>query len=196
MCKIDPPSDEPSGTSGDELCGADILIELQNGHLTGIEPTINTLMCSPSCVDCDAGTCGPLSPESQTTSIRMNFRLGEFAPSNNPDDPPPPPPPVGPRRVATLFVNSDSATNPAQVFANGVWAAGAKLQLRPIANAVGACVDEGEPFSCCTGKGTSTNDLWPCGRRLIAPVPEPGQIWQLVSGLAGLGCLYRLRRRA
>jgi hypothetical protein len=36
----------------------------------------------------------------------------------------------------------------------------------------------------------------PTFRGVLLPVPEPSQLWQLMSGLAGLGCLYRLRRRA
>jgi hypothetical protein len=103
--------------------------------------------------------------------------------------------------VATLIVDStgNTAEAPTRVFANGVAAAGVKLQLRPIANVVSACTGFREPFSCCTDKATSDNSRWPCGPRLIVPtenVPEPGQIWQLVSGLAGLGFLHRLRRRA
>jgi hypothetical protein len=175
------------GGSGDDLCGADMLIEMVNGHFTGIEPTIPTLMCNPSCADCD-GIC-PLPLEPQTTRIRMNFRRGGAAP------------PVGRRRVATLIIDSseDSPETPTRVFVNGVAAAGANLQLRPIANAVDACTDVAEPFGCCTGEKTSTNGRWPCGPRQIVPtkgMPEPGQLLQLLSGLAGLGCLYRLRRRA
>jgi hypothetical protein len=173
------------GSNGDHLCGADILIEMENGHFTGIEPTIDTLMCNPSCADCD-GIC-PLPLEPKTTRIRMNFRRGDGSA-----------PPVGYRRVATLIVDSseNSAETPTRVFANGVAAAGANLQLRPIANVVATCTGSGEPFSCCTGPSTGSG--WPCGPRLIAPVsaPEPGQLWQLISGLAGLGCLYRLRRRS
>jgi hypothetical protein len=175
----------------DNLCGADILIEMQNGHFTGIEPTIDTLVCNPSCADCD-GIC-PLPSEPQTTRIRMNFRRGDaFAP--------PGAPPVGYRRVATLIVDSsgDGAGSPTKVFVNGVGAVGVNLQLRPIANAVEACTGVGEPFSCCSGEATSDDGRWPCGPRLIVPTkfaPEPGQFLQLLSGLAGLGCLYRLRRR-
>jgi hypothetical protein len=183
------------GGSGDNLCGADILIEMQNGHFTGIEPTIDTLVCNPSCANCDVetGIC-PLPLEPQTTRIRMNFRRGDaFAP--------PGAPPVGYRRVATLIVDSsgNGAASPTKIFANGVGAVGANLQLRPIANAVEACTGVGEPFSCCSGVATSADGRWPCGPRQIAPtnfMPEPGQFLQLVSGLAGLGCLYRLRRRA
>jgi hypothetical protein len=103
--------------------------------------------------------------------------------------------------VATLLFDSsdDSPETPTKVFANGVGAAGANLQLRPIANVVQACTGEGVPFSCCSGVATSDDGRWPCGARLIVPtdpMPEPGQLLQLLSGLAGLGCLYRLRRRA
>lgn len=180
------------GGSGDNLCGASLLIQMQNGAFTGIKPTIDTLMCDPSCADCDGetGICSlPLEP--QTTTIRMNFRLGDaFVP--------PAAPPVGPRQVATLYFDSsdDSPEAPTQIFANGVAAAGANLQLRPIANAVKACTGVGEPFACCSGVETSANGRWPCGARKIAPeLPEPGQLLQLLSGLAGLGCLYCLRRR-
>jgi hypothetical protein len=184
------------GGGGDNLCGADILIQMQNGHFTGIEPTIDTLVCNPSCADCDeeTGIC-PVPLEPQTTTIRMNFRRGDaFAP-------PGPPPPAGPRRVATLILDSSAGTagTPTKVFVNGVGAAGANLQLRPIANVAAACTGIGEPFNCCSGVGTSANGHWPCGPRQIAPTdeaPEPGQLLQLVSGLACLGFLCRLRRRA
>jgi hypothetical protein len=185
------------GGGGDNLCGASILVQMQNGYFTGIAPTIDTLVCNPSCADCDEeeeGIC-PMPAESQTTTIRMNFRRGDaFAP-------PAPPPPAGPRRVATLLFDSsdDSPETPTKVFANGVGAAGANLQLRPIANVVQACTGEGVPFSCCSGVATSDDGRWPCGAWQIAPtdpMPEPGQLLQLLSGLAGLGCLYRLRRRA
>ena len=179
------------GGSGDILCGADILIQMENGSLTGIEPTIETLVCNPSCANCD-GIC---DLPGGTTSIRMNFRRGgAFAPPEGT------PLPSVPRRVARLIIDSSSNSTqmPTRVFANGVAAAGAKLQLRPIANVVSVCAGDGDPFSCCTDAATSDNGRWPCGAQLIAPapVPEPGQIWQLLSGLAGLGCLYRLRRRA
>jgi hypothetical protein len=191
VCKIG-----EDGGSGDDLCGADILIEMENGRFTGIVPappegvptTIDTLMCNPSCADCDAetGIC-PLPLVPQTTRIRMNFRRGDAEP------------PVGPRWVATLIVDSsgNSAETPTRVYANGVGAAGAKLQLRPIANVASACVGPDDPFSCCTGAGAPVDGPWPCGPRLIAPVsvPAPGQFWLLLGGLAGLGCLYRLRRR-
>jgi hypothetical protein len=128
----------------------------------------------------------------------MNFRRGSAAGS-----PESTPLPSVPRRVATLVIDSsdDAPGMPTMVFANGVAAAGAELQLRPIANVVSLCTGVENPFSCCTGVAMSTNGRWPCGPQLIAPaptfsLPEPGQIWQLVSGLAGLGCLHRLRRRA
>jgi hypothetical protein len=171
------------GNTGDALCGADILIEMTNGRFTGIEPTIDTLVCNPSCADCGEGGCA--LPDG-TTRIRMNFRRGSAAPS------------AVRRRVATLIVDSSLSTgdHPTQVFATGVGAVGAKLQRRPIAGAYKDCTAAGEPFSCCES-ATAHDDRWPCGPQLIAPalLPEPGQLWQLMSGLAGLGCLYRLRRR-
>jgi hypothetical protein len=190
------------GSGADNICGADILIEMVNGHFTGIAPatpegtptTIDTLMCNPSCADCDeeTGIC-PMPLEPPTTTIRMNFRRGDT-------HAPPAVPPLGPRRVATLIFDS-SSNGPAtqtRVLANGVGAAGANLQLRPIANVVEVCGGVGMPFSCCTGNMTGDGG-WPCGPRVIVPtddLPEPGQLLQLLSGLAGLGCLYRLRRRA
>jgi hypothetical protein len=182
----------PSGSIGDNLCGADILIQMESGSFTGIEPIIDTLVCNPSC----AADCEKVGEETDicslpegTTSIRMNFRRGATY------SPPNPPPPLGPREVATLVFDSSSGTPgmPTQIFANGVAAAGANLQVRRIANAVDLCENSGHPFTCCTGRN-SGNGQWPCGARVIAPVPEPGQIWQLLSGLAGLGFLYRLRR--
>jgi hypothetical protein len=174
------------GGSGDALCGADMLFEMRNGYFTGIEPEIDTLVCNPSCAGCDeeTGICAlPLG----LTTIRMNFRRGSTAP------------PAARRRVATIIIDSsgDSDRTPTEIFASGVWAVGANLQLRPIANALSTCTAPGEPFSCCTGENNG-NGQWPCGPRMIVPalVPEPGQLWQLMSGLAGLGCLYRLRRRA
>jgi hypothetical protein len=181
------------GGGGDNLCGANLLIQMQNGAFTGITPRIDTLVCDPSCADCEGEEICSLPLEPQTTTIRMNFRLGD-------EYVPPAAPPVGPRRVATLYFDSsdDSPGTPTQIFANGVAAAGANLQLRPIANAVNACTGVGEPFACCSGMETSDNGRWPCGARLVAPtkgMPEPGQLLQLLSGLAGLGCLYCLRRR-
>jgi hypothetical protein len=178
----------PTGSMGDNLCGADILMQMENGHFTGIEPIIDTLICNPSCSDCDEET--GICDFANTTSIRMNFRRGAA------HAPPNPPPPLGPRHVANINFDStsNSAEMPTQIFANGVEAVGANLQVRRIANAVDLCASNGQPFSCCTGNNMGDGQ-WPCGARMVAPVPEPGQIWQLMSGLAGLGWLYRLRRR-
>jgi hypothetical protein len=82
-------------------------------------------------------------------------------------------PGVGPRSLGSLFVNStglDENTS-TTVTAFGE-AAGANLQERPIASSVDPEV-------------VATSDI-----------PEPGRIVQLVSGLFGLGFLYRLRRRS
>ncbi|MBW2543613.1 MAG: hypothetical protein JRF15_16145 [Deltaproteobacteria bacterium] len=182
----------PNGGSGDNLCGADMLIEMTGGSITGIEPTVDTLVCSPSCANCEANETGICPLPADTTSIRMNFRRGAaYAPPNAP--------PVGPRRVATLIVESsgNSAQNPSRVFASGVAAAGANLQVRRIANAADVCTGSGQPFACCTGAGTGDGE-WPCGPRVIATgdVPEPAQILQLLGGLLGMSYLYRRRRRA
>jgi len=171
------------GGTGDEICGADLLIEMTNGNFTAIEPAVDTLVCSPSCADCGDGIC---DLPNGTTSIRMNFRRGSAVPTSDR------------RKVATLIADSsgDSPAFRSQVIANGVEAAGANLQPRAVANAAGECTSAGQPFSCCTGPGRGGNQ-WPCGPRIIVPteLPEPSQIWQLLIGLAGLGGVYRLRRR-
>jgi hypothetical protein len=157
---------------------------MTNGHFTGIQPLIDTLVCNPSCA-CGEGICD--LPTNDVTTIRMNFRRGPLLLS-----------PV-PRQVAKIFLDSsgNSEASPTRVIASGVWAVGANLQLRPIANTVSACTAPQEPFVCCTGANTGGSE-WPCGPREIVPtrLPEPGQFWQLLSGLAGLGGLYRLRGRS
>jgi hypothetical protein len=65
-------------------------------------------------------------------------------------------------------------------------------------------ISAGDTQACLVGEMLDTTPFVACGAIVTpepveeapAPVPEPGQIWQLMSGLAGLGCLYRLRRRA
>jgi hypothetical protein len=82
-------------------------------------------------------------------------------------------PGVGPRSLGSLFVNSvglDENTS-TTVTAFGM-AAGANLQERPIASSLNPEVVA------------------------VSDIPEPGRIVQLVSGLFGLGFLYRLRRRS
>jgi hypothetical protein len=62
----------------------------------------------------------------------------------------------------------------------------------------------GDDQACITGNGLIPPLFVVCDaivtptpvEAATAPVPEPGQLWQLMSGLAGLGSLYRLRRRA
>jgi hypothetical protein len=172
------------GNTGDALCGADILLQITGpGVFTGVEPTIDTLVCSPSCSSCDeSGLC---SLDSASKQIRMNFRRG----TNDLT--------AGPRRIGTFIVDSSDSTaeTSTQVFVTGVAAAGANLQVRRIANAIDACTDIGVPFDCCTGRESGDGN-WPCGpRRIITGLPEPGQTMLFVSGLVLLGLLYRRRRR-
>lgn len=171
------------GNTGSALCGADILLQITGpGVFTGVEPTIDTLVCNPSCANCEGVLC---SLDPATKQIRMNFRRG----ANDP--------PAAARRIGTFIVDSSDLTEgtSTQVFVTGVAAAGASLQVRRIANALDACTGVGEPFECCTGTA-SGDGSWPCGpRRVVTGLPEPGQLAMLLSGLAGLTCLYRLRRR-
>jgi len=150
------------GGSGDELCGADILFQLSGvGEFQRFVPDagMSTLVYKPDCVyDAESEQC--LLPPG-TTQLRLNFLSGLATPG------------TGPRRVGSLFVNStglDEST-PTSVTAFGE-AAGANLQLRPIAS--------------------------PADPEIVAVsyVPEPGGIVQLASGLFGLVCLYRLRKRS
>jgi hypothetical protein len=176
------------GNTGDALCGADILLQITGpGVFTGVEPTIDTLVCNPSCANCEGVLC---SLDPATKQIRVNFRRGEaFAPPNEL--------PVGGRRIGTFIVDSSDLTEgtSTQVFVTGVAAAGANLQVRRIANALDACTAAGVPFECCTGNQRGDGS-WPCGpRRVVTGLPEPGQTMLLASGLVLLGLLYRLRRR-
>jgi hypothetical protein len=60
----------------------------------------------------------------------------------------------------------------------------------------------GDVQACLVGEMLDTTPFEACGAIVTpdpveaATAPEPGQLWQLMSGLAGLGCLCRLRRRA
>jgi hypothetical protein len=150
------------GGSGDELCGADILLQLSGvGKFRRFVPDagMSTLVYKPDCVfDEEAEQC-LLPPD--TTQLRLNFLSGLSTPG------------TGPRRIGALFVDStglDEST-PTSVTAFGE-AAGAQLQARPIAS--------------------------PADPEVVAvsSVPEPGAMLQLASGLLGLVCLYRLRRRS
>jgi hypothetical protein len=175
------------GNTGAALCGADMLIQITGpGVFTGIEPTIDTLVCTPSCSSCDESGLCSLDPA--TKQIRMNFRRGEeFGEPKNP--------PVGPRRVGTFIVDTSASTEgtSTEVFATGVAAASANLEVRRIANASDACTGAGQPFECCTGAASGDGN-WPCGPRRFV-LPEPGQTMLLASGLVLLGLLYRLRQR-
>jgi hypothetical protein len=63
-------------------------------------------------------------------------------------------------------------------------------------------ISDGDTQACLVGEMLGTTPFVACGAIVTpdvveaATVPEPGQLWQLMSGLAGLVCLYRLRRRA
>jgi hypothetical protein len=113
------------GGSGDELCGADILLQLSGvGEFWRFVPDagMSTLVYKPDCVyDYEAELC--LLPPG-TTQLRLNFLSGLVTPG------------IGPRRIGSLFVNSTqlNESTPTSVTAFGE-AAGANLQARPIASA-------------------------------------------------------------
>jgi hypothetical protein len=131
VCKMDPPPDKPDelrGGSGDELCGADVLIELTSGpgsftHFNkDSERDIDTLVHYPDCVtfDSETGSCSlPASPD-PTVSLRMNFRRGDSDPL-----------PV-PRRLGTLMVGGADFSGTTELTVSYVEAAGANLQLRSV----------------------------------------------------------------
>jgi hypothetical protein len=77
-------------------------------------------------------------------------------------------PDIGPRFLGSLIFDSTPGTGSSTLSVFGQ-AAGAELQLRPIASGV-------DPET-------------------IATIPEPGQLVQLLSGLFGLAGLNRLRRK-
>jgi hypothetical protein len=63
-------------------------------------------------------------------------------------------------------------------------------------------ISAGEDQACITGDGLTPPPFFACDA-IETPavegaggVPEPAQIWQLIGGLAGLGWMYRLRRRS
>ncbi len=64
-------------------------------------------------------------------------------------------------------------------------------------------ISAGDTQACLAGEMLDTTPFVLCGAivtpepvvEATEPVPEPGQIWQLMTGLAGLACLYRRRRR-
>ena len=72
---------------------------------------------------------------------------------------------VGKQRLGVLTVNTASAPGSAQIDVTGMHSVGAARQLQPISNSTIATV----------------------------PVPEPGMLVLLFSGLAGLAVLHRLR---
>jgi hypothetical protein len=79
------------------------------------------------------------------------------------------------RRLGKLVLDStpdEGMPVDTRVLVSGVAGIGAKLQVRQIA--AGGLAPE----------------------VIAQSLPEPGAVAQIVSGLVGLGCLYRLRRRA
>jgi hypothetical protein len=121
---------------------------------------MDTLVVKPDCVfnpvteDCEFPTSPP------TKQIRMNFLRGLSNPGTDQ------------QQLGTLVVNSTGLVQGTSTTVTAFGeAAGANLQLRPIAS--------------------------PAPPEFVAiSLPEPGQLIQLVSGLFGLGFLYRLRRRS
>jgi hypothetical protein len=60
---------------------------------------------------------------------------------------------------------------------------------------VGETLDTTPFVACGAIVTTDPAEVTPTPTPVPAEAPEPGQLWQLMSGLAGLGYLYRLRRR-
>jgi hypothetical protein len=148
------------GGSGDEICGAALIFQIEGiGRFRGaieapveVDPGIDTMVlgtvCSPGEVDCS------FPPDLK--QLTLNFTTGLAYPD------------VGPRFLGSLIIDSSQGTGNStiSVFGN---AAGAELQLRPVASGVAP--------------------------ETIATIPEPGQLVQLLSGLFGLAGLNRLRRK-
>jgi hypothetical protein len=112
------------GSRGAELCGADLLFEIDGpGYFTHFDPDVNltTLVHHPDCVNAESEVC-ELPP--LTKQLRMNFTRGATTPS------------AIARRIGMLTIDSSLTTlvpyAPTTVTISGV-AAGANLQLRQIA---------------------------------------------------------------
>ena len=164
LCKMD--EDGSPGGNSHALCGAALTFQLEGfGRFRKFitDPGIDTLVLGTECQPPVVANECILSTAPFVTRIEMIYRRGA-------SDPPP-----GPRRLGSLIVDSSTNLDPANnqtlinVFGE---AAGAKLQLRPIA---------------------SGEDPEVIADSLL--VPEPAQLVQLVSGLFGLAGLHRLRRR-
>jgi hypothetical protein len=155
------------GGDGHELCGADILLELKGfGTLSNFNGD-EAMTTLVHNPPCDEVDEGGdcVALPAGKTQLRMNFRRGEEAPI------------ADKRRVGWLEVEVDgvnaSPANPVSVEVSGIAAVGANLQMRLI------------PKDHVIAKGPGARDC----------IPEPGETMLLVSGLAGLALLYRLRGR-
>ncbi len=193
-CKMD--EDEDAGGNGYELCAADVLIDLSGfGAFTDFfmdtDPGMETLVWHPNCLPatCDAeelfcavGVCNEstlmcdlpagcdgsstdLPSVPPTRQIRMNFRKGVQTDIL-----------ADFRRLGKLVMNStpdEGMEVDTTVLVSGMAGIGAKLQVRLVA----------------------AGGIAPEVMAQHAPVPEPGAMAQIISGLVGLGMLQRMRRR-
>jgi hypothetical protein len=156
------------GNTGDHVCGADILLEITEGtgRFTDIEALDGTLVHNPDCVAPSSGFC-ELPSEPATTLLRMNFRRGDGDP------------PLGPRHIANVRLNTEISTeeSPTIVKMRNFIAAGGSLQERALQTLASG---EGDEQTIARGP---------------VPIPEPGQLMLLATGLVGLAGLHQLRRR-
>lgn len=156
------------GGNGDQVCGADILLEITDGtgKFTRIDAFDATLVHNPGCDD-PAGEFCDLPSDPATTILRMNFRRGVGDP------------PVGRRHIADVHLNTATSTEemPTVVKMRNFIAAGASLQERSLVTLANG---EGDEETIAAGP---------------VPIPEPGRLVMLASGLAGLFALHRIRWR-
>jgi hypothetical protein len=192
-CKMD--VDEVAGGNGDELCAADVEVVLSGfGAFTEFimdaDSGMETLVWHPNCLPatCDAEQLLCTVGECDPVSLTCTLPPGCVSPTDLPSDPPTRQIRMnfrrgvqanieaGSRRLGKLVLDStpdEGMPVDTRVLVSGVAGIGAKLQVRQIA---------------AGGLAPEVIAAW--------PLPEPGAVAQIVSGIVGLGCLYRLRRRA
>jgi len=192
-CKMD--VDPLLEGNGDELCAADVEVVISGfgvftEFIMDADPGMATLVWHPNCLPatCDAENLLCTVGECDPVSLMCTLPPGCVSPTDLPSDPPTRQIRMnfrrgvqgdieaGERRLGKLVLDStpdEGMPVDTLVLVSGVAGIGAKLQVRQIA--AGGLAPEviAGPF-----------------------LPEPGAVAQIVSGIVGLGCLYRLRRRA